>query len=542
MRPYAAGSSLFAGLFTFLVAACSPAPEGPSTPPSPAKPPVEAVSKAPPGGKTTVTLLYTTDEHGWIEATSKDGVKRGGAAELLGRLVATEGHCPGPLPGDGAPAPGSGDACKAPGTILLSGGDNFTGPAITTYFMGEPMAEAMRRLGYAASAFGNHEFDFGRDRFPKLRDGANLGYVAANVKIADARLAAELDIKPFRIFERRGVKIGVVGLAAGDTLKAALPERFVGMTFEPAEPSIDRAVREARGAGADVVVVTAHECPDVLLPIVEKHPEWRLSFVGGGHCHKKYDERAGSVPVLSPDWRMHQYARVAIGVNLENPPEKRVPEKRVVSVESSIVDVTSTGELPADPPLARMVAAWKEKVDRALGQVIGHTAEGIGPEEVVGQMVSDAWLEEIGGDVAIMNRGGVRQTIPKGPITHATLWGVLPFDNRIVKVSIPGDVLGKDLEMPKIIVSGAKKGADGKWTVGGKPIDPKRQYTVIITDFMYTGGDGAEFGAQDPKGVGTGIQWRDPVIGWIAKKKSTPEAPLEKKSSPRPLAKDASKK
>ncbi|WP_438042177.1 bifunctional metallophosphatase/5'-nucleotidase [Sorangium sp. So ce128] len=543
MRPLAL---LFGSCTVLFPLACGPAqPQG--GPGAPLKPPgasaeagaADPASEAPPlavkpRGDVTVTLLYTTDEHGWLESLSEGGVSRGGAAELLGRLVKYEGHCPGPVPAGieaaGALTPAAPEDCTSPRTLLLSGGDNFTGPAISTYFNGVSMASAMGRMGYAASAFGNHEFDFGVPQFSKLRDLARLHYLAANVKIDDAKLAGELAIRRYEVFERKGVKIGVVGLAAAETLKAAMAERFRGITFEPTEASLDRAIHEARETGAaDVVVVTAHECPDDLVPIVTRHPEWQLAFVGGGHCHRKIDARAGDTPVITPGWRLHQYARVAITINPNNP-----PRARVVTISHSIVDVAADPQAPADPPLARLVTAWRTKVDSALGKVIGYSEGGIGPEEAVGKIVSDAWLHELGGDVAIMNRGGVRQTIPRGPISHATIWSVLPFDNRLVKVSIDGASLAQDLEAKSFIISGAKRAPNGNWSVGGKPMDPKKRYTVIITDFMYGGGDGAVFAARDPKPVGTGVSWRDPVIAWIEKKKSAEAGPLERKLHERP--------
>src|SRR5262249_58070643 len=110
-----------------------------------------------------------------------------------------------------------------------------------------------------------------------------------------------------------------VGLATSATLTSAMASRFDGITFEAEEPALGRAVREAWAAGADVVVAIAHECPDVLEPIVARHPEWRLSFVGGGHCHKVMSLTAGSVPVMSPGWRLDHYARVAITAELGRP-------------------------------------------------------------------------------------------------------------------------------------------------------------------------------------------------------------------------------
>lgn len=492
------------------------------------------------GENVTITVLYTTDEHGWLEGVTKDGETRGGAAELLGQFVTVEKHCPGPLPPNvdpgGAVLPPSPDDCAKPHTLLLSGGDNFTGPAISTYLLGEPMAVAMARMGYAASAFGNHELDFGRAQFVKNRGTSKVPYLAANVKITDAKVAADFGIEPFRIFELRGIKIAVVGLAAADTLKTAMADRFAGVTFEPTEASLGKAVDEAWAKGADAVVVTAHECPTELAPIVSKHREWQISFVGGGHCHKKLDLRAADVPVISPEWRLFQYARVEITVNTSLP-----PRSRVVSVSPQVVDMKSAAGAPVDKPLQNAIAAWKAQVDKALGAVIGQSATGIDSEPLIGQMVAESWLWELGGDVAIMNRGGVRQTIPAGAITDGTIYGVLPFDNRIMKMSIPGDVLEKHMNMPVAIVAGAKKDASGKWIVGKAPLDPKKVYKVLATDFMYMGGDGATFQAADPKAEATGVLWRDPVIRWIQKQKTTTKSPLEAKLPKAPKATEETK-
>ncbi len=53
-----------------------------------------------------------------------------------------------------------------------------------------------------------------------------------------------------------------------------------------AKARAETAPSQAWTAGADAVVLIAHECPDKLVPILERHRDWNLSFVGSGHCHK----------------------------------------------------------------------------------------------------------------------------------------------------------------------------------------------------------------------------------------------------------------
>jgi 2',3'-cyclic-nucleotide 2'-phosphodiesterase (5'-nucleotidase family) len=98
-------------------------------------------------------VLYTNDEHGWMEGMGEDN----GAANLMQLWRDREGYEP-----------------TAEHFILLSGGDNWTGPAISTWNQGESMVELMNTMGYEASAVGNHEFDFGLDAIRQRSAEAGL--------------------------------------------------------------------------------------------------------------------------------------------------------------------------------------------------------------------------------------------------------------------------------------------------------------------------------------------------------------------------------
>jgi 2',3'-cyclic-nucleotide 2'-phosphodiesterase (5'-nucleotidase family) len=479
------------------------------------------------GGPVSITILYTSDEHGWLAPLTEKGRVRGGAAEILGQWIAREGHCPGR-----PESPETRRRCADPETLLLSGGDNWTGPAISSFYAGLPMAEAMDRMGYAASAFGNHEFDFGRDQFMKNRARGGFPYLAANMRVTDPALAG-LDIKPFLVFERRGVKIGVVGLATDTTLTSALASRFEGIAFEEAESALGRAVSDAWSAGPDALIAIIHECPDHLASILERHPEWRLSFVGGGHCHRVIDKRVGAVPLISPGWRLQSYVRVRMTFDKARP-----PRERVISVAPEIIEVSRAEGAPADGPSDEAIASirrvWQERLDKALGEAVGYTSTGI--EQRSAQMarwIGETWRQELGADIAIVNDGALRQAVPKGVITRATIYSVMPFDNTLVVCSITGKDLMDNLANQETLFSGLARLPDGRFSLSsGEPIEPNRKYTVVTIDFLYSGGAGFEFRKQDPKAKQTGLDWRTPVIEWMKRQQTTPESPLEKRISP----------
>lgn len=495
--------SLFAFVATGLLAiGCTEAGPPPRAP-RPARAPAE------------ITLLYTSDEHGWLLPAKEAFVVRGGAAEVLGRFVVNEGHCL-----------GSAAECPDPRTLLLSGGDNYTGPAISSYFNGEPMPDALGRMGYAAIAFGNHEFDFGRPAFVANRFRTRAVYLGADVRATDPALASEMNLPAFTIFERRGAKIGVVGLATETTLTSAMASLFVGVAIDPEEAALVRAVPAAWAAGADAVVLIAHECPDKLVPILDRHQDWNLSFVGAGHCHKVMKERSFATPVISPGWRFENYVRVPLTIDLDKPAQQRA--RPVTPEVIAVAHAEGDASAPVDATLARAVAGWQTKLDHALGEELGYTQAGFPKNSTeIARWIAGAYRAELKTDVAIINTGGIRQALPKGVITRATVWSILPFDNKLVICQLKGRDLIASAETEEAAYAGMEKVGTIYRLQDGKLVDPEATYSVATIDFLYHGGSSFLFEKQDPTAQQTGIDWRVPLVAWMRREKTTPEAPLE---------------
>jgi 2',3'-cyclic-nucleotide 2'-phosphodiesterase (5'-nucleotidase family) len=498
-----------------LAAACAGAlaacePSGPAAGGAPSAHPSASAAPAA-AAPVSVTVLYTADEHGWLLPGPEEGKTIGGAAELLGAWIANEKHCTG--------GPGTAKPCSAPSTIALSGGDSFTGPAISTLFLGEPMAEAMGKMGYAASVLGNHDLDFGRMQFVKNKKLAKVDYVGANVKVKDPEMN-DLSMPPFVLVERKGVKVGVIGLASETTAARSMADRFSGLEFQAPEAALEKAVPDAWAAGADALVVIAHECPDKYVPIFAKHAEWKVSFVGGANCHKAFEDRSTGAIMIAPKGKLQQYARVELTID-----KGRAARERVTSVAAKAVDAAGGA---ADPALAGAIAEWKKKVDAALGEEIGHTEKGLDQKADAGRWVAGAWKEELGVDVAIVNAKGIVQSVPAGAITKATVYSVMPYDNSLMVLEVSGADLAQSLDNPEAVYAGAKK--DGKsYKVNGKALDPAGRYKVATVEYLYFGGDNFGFAKQDPAPKETGMDWRTPVIEWSLKQHSTKADPIEKK-------------
>lgn len=152
-------------------------------------------------------------------------------------------------------------------------------------------------------------------------------------------------------------------------------------------------------------------------------------------------------------------------------------------------------------------ALYKTKVDSIMEPVIGKSEMGMTvqrPESALANLVADVLRNSatpyIGkpADVGLMNIGGVRNSLNKGDIKYRDIFEILPFQNSLCIVSIKGSVL-KNLAANIILVGGeaisnmqivANKAQEvTSVTVGGKPIDDNKVYTVATIDYIAEGND-----------------------------------------------------
>ena len=125
------------------------------------------------------------------------------------------------------------------------------------------------------------------------------------------------------------------------------------------------------------------------------------------------------------------------------------------------------------------------------------------PESELSNFVADFIREETSRlvkkpvDFAVTNFGGIRVDMPEGDVTLDDIRSMFPFVNKLCYLELKGEDLQYLLEQMaarKIqCVSGVKMVvADRKLEsaeIGGKPIDPKKNYGVATVDFLLDGGD-----------------------------------------------------
>jgi 2',3'-cyclic-nucleotide 2'-phosphodiesterase (5'-nucleotidase family) len=174
-------------------------------------------------------------------------------------------------------------------------------------------------------------------------------------------------------------------------------------------------------------------------------------------------------------------------------------KKAPVSYTWKHITIDSTAIEPA-PDVAALVKHWEDEVAARVDRPLAMSARAFDKREVKG-LIEQAMRTQTGSDFAFMNQGGVRDVVPKGQLLERNIWDIMPFDNRVVV----GKFKGRDL--PPVVL-------------GGRQVEPDREYTLAVTDFTAANQATQEnlrtTGLPFPNDVGL---LRDILIDWFRKKK-----------------------
>lgn len=186
----------------------------------------------------------------------------------------------------------------------------------------------------------------------------------------------------------------------------------------------------------------------------------------------------------------------------------KTQQKYVDSYQTSFTVIDST--LPKNSKVENMLEPYRVKMHEAMDQVIGYSEVPMSkaqPECTMGNFMADAQLDiarktEPGTQVSIMNYGGIRiPYVSPGAITKGKIYEMMPFDNKLTLVEVPGKVLHQMCDQMAAYggwpVSGIsfrikdKKAVD--ILVAGKPVNDQLVYLTAMSDYIANGGDNCDF-------------------------------------------------
>ena len=180
--------------------------------------------------------------------------------------------------------------------------------------------------------------------------------------------------------------------------------------------------------------------------------------------------------------------------------------KTVISYTTEAIPVNASADAIQDTEYLRQLAPIKAALEEEMNVQIGYAPENLWvgePECPMLNWATDALWEAAKKvyagrvDIAIVNMGGMRCSWQKGPVTKGCVFELMPFDNRLVVLTLKGeDVIALCESFARYGGQGVAgmrvKVLDNKLvdvTVGGKAVNPKALYTVATSDYLAGGTD-----------------------------------------------------
>ncbi len=317
-----------------------------------------------------------------------------------------------------------------PQAVLIDCGDTVIGTYVGHSSRGMVGIQYLNDLKYDFWIPGNHEFDRG---LPLLLE--QIRTCRGQTLMANLDLKRnQADVAPFRIIERKGVRIAVIGLTYPTLNRFYFAdEDFV---LSDLEPTMDRVMPEVRRAEPDVVILACHygsNQSDKLRRIARKYPE--INLIAAGHTHKIIRETLGAdTRVLQPGCHAGGVGRAVIQYDTER--------KKVVDVATEYIrgDETPEGTDRYQPSAA--IRLLNAEAERDAGVVIGHTSRRISTrDDSMARFFGEAFLRATGADLALISPP-VREAFFENDITRGDLFNAYPFEQGgVVVVTLTLDEL-----------------------------------------------------------------------------------------------------
>ena len=490
-----------------------------------------------------ITILHTNDHHGhfWRSDDREYGLAaQKTLVDNVRKEVAAEG--------------GS--------VLVLSGGDINTGVPESDLLDAEPDFRGMNLIGYDAMAVGNHEFDNPMAVLRQQEKWAKFPFLSANIY---QKSTGERLFKPWAIFKRQDLKIGVIGLTTDDTAKIGNPEFFTDIEFRKPADEAKLVIQELNNLDEkerpDFLIATTHmghydngehgsNAPGDV-EMARSLPAGSLAMIVGGHSqdpvcmaseNKKQVNYVPGTP-CAPDrqngiWivQAHEWGKYVGRADFEfrNGEMKLVHyqlipvnlKKKIVYDNGESERVLYAPEIPENAQMLSLLTPFQNKGKAQLAVKIGSVNAPLEGDRSkvrfvqtnLGHLILAAQMARTGANFAVMSGGGIRDSIPAGDITYKDVLKVQPFGNVVVYA----DMTGKEVVDYLTAVAQMKPNsgaypqfshvsftmANGKLNdlkIGGEPVDLAKTYRMATLSFNATGGDGYPRLDDKPGYVNTGF-------------------------------------
>ena len=401
---------------------------------------------------------------------------------------------------------------------IVSCGDYLQGAVAGAISRGQYIIDIMRNMNYTAITIGNHEFDYGGPHMIKLLQDVNAPVVCANFFEYEATQPV---YDPYIIRPLGDKKIAYVGVCTPETMRAESYSFFdkdgnqlYDLHNDRLPALVQQAVDDARGEGADYVVLLSHlgenEKDDAISSwsLVEKTKG--IDVVLDGHTHSVIESHEvnnldGQPVNVTQTGTQFAYVGKLLITTDGHFSTTLIPTSEIPYENATITATVDSIKADMNAAVSQQIATcdFELTINGSNGRLVRSG------ETNLGDLITDAYRAEMNTDIGIMNGGGIRNSIPAGIITYGDIIDVLPNDNLICKIEATGAQLMEMLRKCTAkcpVEDGSFPHVSGmRYTIHTashtvsnvdvldangvyQPIDETSTYTVAVSDYFMSGG------------------------------------------------------
>ena len=424
----------------------------------------------------TLTILQTTDIHGAMGDAKAPGLLQ--VATLAGEI----GH-----------------------DLWIDCGDLTQGSYQASMDRGESMVEAMNAAGCDVWVPGNHDFDYGVDVLAGRTAKFKGAVLAANMK-------SEMPMKTasWKLFERQGVKIAVIGIVPPYLELWIAPELLTGLKLEPPEDALTRLMPEVMAEKPDVIVLAIHLGefiagrlnPDGKLrsmaSLASKFPQ--IDLILAGHSHQTVAGKRlypGAWFVQCPP---HGAGVAVVKVEVDPAAKKEKVKEIRSNIRATECAAESAKALAVLDPVRKRAAEEGRKIVAKVEFELGPIQNAKKPNRLA-ELFGLAMMEATGAEAAFAGTLSNFKVSP-GTLNERELYLLAPYEDALeVRLLTPAQIrtVLKELEtkektadwMPCTGIV-APEGTDGALVLGrtGEPIAEDTKIAVAFNAYDAHGAGG----------------------------------------------------
>lgn len=319
--------------------------------------------------------------------------------------------------------------------LFLDNGDTFHGTYPVVESKGQILPDLLNELKLDAMT-AHWDFAYGPESIKNLVDQLNYPMLAIN---AYDKESDELIYPPYKTYEKNGVKIGVIGIAA-TIIDKVMPKHFSkGVYFTNGSEELASYIKELKEEKeVDLLVLLSHLGFPQEVKLAKEVDG--IDILLSGHTHNRMQKPAEINGTIIMQSGCHGSFLGRLDLMIEN--------KKIIDYRHELVSLDES--IKKDPKMDEYVQEKMEPYKENLNKIIGYTGTDLHRygvlESTMDNLLLQSMLNYSGAEIAFSNGWRYGAPVPKGPIMENDLWNIIPVNPPLSRTILTGEEIWEMME------------------------------------------------------------------------------------------------